>query len=334
MAERTRTLPSLDLLKGFESAARHLNFTKAADELFLTQSAVSRQIQALEERLGLKLFVRQRRGLQLTQQGDRLFRAVQEALRLVQETVDTLSPRTEARRVTVTSTMAFCSLWLIPRLGDFHRIAPDVDVRIAAHDKVLNLDRERIDVSVRYCPAHIAPAGAIWLFDEEVLPVCSASLVERTGKPLERPVDLAHHVLLHLDDPDNPTPWLSWTNWLAKVGCAQLKPVRSLAFNYSEQVVRAALAGQGVALGRLPLVRDLLHDGSLVAPFAVRASTDRAYWLVRAGFSEAREEVDRLVAWIMSTAARPTESAADATAQAAGPTKRRTQREMRKTRVR
>ena len=151
MAERTSKLPSLDLLKGFEAAARHLNFTKAADELFVTQSAVSRQVQALEERLGVRLFVRQRRGLLLTYEGERLFRSVQGALRQVQEVIDSLSQRPAGNRVTLTSTMAFCALWLIPRLGEFNRLFPEVGVRIAANDQVLNLERERIDVSVRYC---------------------------------------------------------------------------------------------------------------------------------------------------------------------------------------
>ena len=125
MAESSRNVPSLDLLRGFESAARHLNFTKAADELFLTQSAVSRQIKALEDRLGVRLFVRQRRGLVLTHEGDRLFRAVHGALRQMQDAVESLSDRGDTRRITVTATMGFCSLWLIPRLGEFHRAFPE-----------------------------------------------------------------------------------------------------------------------------------------------------------------------------------------------------------------
>ena len=302
MAESSRNVPSLDLLRGFESAARHLNFTKAADELFLTQSAVSRQIKSLEDRLGVRLFVRQRRGLVLTHEGDRLFRAVHGALRQMQDAVESLADRGDTRRITVTATMGFCSLWLIPRLGEFHRAFPEVDVRIAANDKVLNLDRERIDVSVRYCPAEAAPKGAIWLFDEMLTPVCSAALIAQSPTPLHSPQDLQHYVLLHLDDPENPSSWLSWSSWLDSSGARGLKPAGALRYNYFDQIVRAALAGQGVALGRLPLVQDLVNDGSLVMPFEERAATGRAYWVVQAGFARGRPEVDRFVEWIAQTA--------------------------------
>ena len=298
MPTSTRSLPSLDLLRGFESSARHLNFTKAADELFLTQSAVSRQIQTLEERLAVRLFVRQRRGLLLTPEGERLYRAVQGALRQVQDAVDGLRQRDDARRVTVTSTMAFCSLWLVPRLGEFHHACPDVDVRVAASDRVLNLERERIDVSVRYCTRDQAPAGAQLLFDESLLPVCSPALLAG-GPPLRRPQDLARYVLLHLEDPDNPSVWLAWSNWLGAVGVHDLEAAGSVRFNYFDQCVRSALAGQGVALGRVPLISDLLRDGSLVAPFAQLSSTNRAYWLVRAASAQRRPQVEQFAQWLM-----------------------------------
>jgi len=302
MADTSRTLPSLDLLKGFESAARRLNFTRAADELHLTQSAVSRQVQALEERLRVRLFLRQRRGLVLTQEGERLYRAVHGALQQVQEAVDSLAERNQGQRITVTSPMAFCSLWLIPRLGEFHRSCPEVDVRIAASDRVLDLERERIDVSIRYRRTQGVPKEWVRLFDEELMPVCAPALIARTGKLLRRPEDLAHYVLLHIDDPDNPAPWMSWAQWLDAVGVGRIKPAGSLAFNYTEQLIRAALAGQGVALGRLPLVRDLLRDGSLVAPFAERAPVDRAYFLLEADFARGRPEVTRFVQWVIEAA--------------------------------
>ena len=302
MAEKPRTVPSLDLLKGFEAAARHLNFTRAADELYLTQSAVSRQVQTLEERLGVRLFVRQRRGLVLTHEGDRLFRSVHTALREVQDAIDSLSPRADGLRITLTSTMAFCSLWLIPRLGEFRRTCPEVDVRIAANDRVLNLDRERIDVSVRYLPAHLAPKGSVRLFDEELVPVCSPALLARIGKPLREPEDLAAYVLLHLDDPDNPSPWLSWNHWLDAVRAHGLKPAGTLTFSYFDQVIRAALAGHGIALGRLPLILDLLREGGLVVPFDTRAPIDRAYFVMHAEFARGRPEVARFVQWLIETA--------------------------------
>jgi DNA-binding transcriptional LysR family regulator len=319
----------LDLLRGFEAAARHLNFTRAADELFITQSAVSRQIKALEDRLGVSLFLRQPKGLRLTQQGERLYRVVSSALRQVSDAMEALSRRSGPAVVTVTSTLGFCALWLIPRLGSFQKAYPEVEVRIAASDRILNLDRERIDVSIRYCPPQVAPKGAVWLFDEELLPVCSPALPEASGRPLREPSDLRHHVLLHLDDPDNPSPWLSWGQWLDAAGVAGLKPAGSLAFNYYDQVVRAALAGQGVALGRSPLVQDLLHDGSLVVPLLARAGTDRGYWVVQAASARGRPEVGRFVQWISAEAqAQPLRAAVDAvrTAARSSPPRQRSQR--------
>ena len=302
MTDQARPVPSLDLLRGFEAAARHLNFTRAADELFITQSAVSRQIKTLEDRLGVPLFLREPKGLRLTQQGERLYRAVASALRQVSDAMEGLSQRGGPAVVTVTSTMGFCALWLVPRLGSFQKFCPQVEVRIAASERVLNLDRERIDVSIRYCPPQAAPKGAMWLFDEELLPVCSPALLNVAQRPLKEPSDLRHHVLLHLDDQNNPSPWLSWSNWLDAAGVPGLKPAGSLAFNYYDQVVRAALAGQGIALGRSPLVHDLLHDGSLVVPLLARAGTDRGYWVVQAASARGRPEVGQFVQWIEAEA--------------------------------
>jgi len=295
-------VPSLDLLRGFEAAARHLNFTRAADELFITQSAVSRQIKTLEQRLGVTLFLRQPKRLRLTQQGEHLYRAVSSALRQVNDAMEGLTRRTGPSVVTVTSTLAFCALWLVPRLSSFQKSFPEVEVRVAASDRILNLDRERIDLSIRYCPPSVAPKGAEWLFDEELQPVCSPALLDAPGRPLSMPGDLRHHVLLHLDDPDNPNPWLSWSRWLENAGVPRLRPVGSLAFNYYDQVVRATLAGQGVALGRSPLVQDLLQDGSLVNPLVARAITDRGYCVVQAASATGRPEVGWFAHWIRAQA--------------------------------
>jgi LysR family glycine cleavage system transcriptional activator len=302
MTESGHANPSLDLLRGFEAAARHLNFTRAADELFITQSAVSRQIKTLEDRLGVALFVRQAKGLRLTEAGAQLYHAVSSALRQVNEAMEGLSRRTRSSLVTVTSTLGFCALWLIPRLGQFNKLFPEVEVRIAASDRILNLDRERIDLSIRYSPLHSAPKAATWLFDEQLMPVCSPALLAAPERPLGELKDLRHHTLLHLDDPDNPSSWLSWSYWLDATSLTGLKPSGSLIFNYYDQVIRAALAGQGVALGRTVLVRDLLQDGSLVAPFPERVGTDRGYWLIEADHARGRREVTMFANWIAGVA--------------------------------
>src|SRR5258708_5853258 len=236
-------MPTLDFFRGFEAAARHLSFTKAADELFVTQSAVSRQIQALEERLGVALFLRRNRGLALTEAGERMYRAASIALRTLREATDRIAPGTKQTMVTVTSSMAFCSLWLIPRLAGFRRLHPDVDVRIAANNQLLDLDRERIDVAVRYCPATVAPAGSVRLFGEEILPVCSPALLVDRGRPLKSLADLRRHGLLHFDDPERSAPWLSWTVCLDTPGVPDLRPAGAPRCTSSCLVLRAPVCG-------------------------------------------------------------------------------------------
>jgi len=306
MASRSPPLPSLDFFKGFEAAARHLSFTKAAEELFVTQSAVSRQIQALEQRLGVALFLRRNRGLALTEAGEQMWRAVDSALRTLHQAVEQVSPGATPKMVTVTSSMAFSSLWLIPRLSGFRRLHPDVDVRIAANNQVLDLDRERIDLAIRYCPSRAAPAGSVRLFGEEILPVCSPALLKDRSRPLKSPQDLRHHVLLHFDEPHRPTPWLTWNVWLETAGVAELKPADSLRFNHYDQTIGAALGGQGVALGRRPLVKKLMADGTLVAPFPLGSVTDRAYFIVRTPATAGRPEVAHFVEWLIAEAAAKT----------------------------
>jgi len=311
MANRVPSLPSLDFFKGFEAAARHLSFTKAAEELFVTQSAVSRQIQALEQRLGVTLFLRRNRGLVLTEAGEQLRRAVDSALRILHQAVEQVSPGATPKMVTVTSSIAFSSLWLIPRLSGFRRLHPDVDVRISANNQVLDLDRERIDLAIRYCPSRAAPAGSVRLFGEEILPVCSPALLRDRNRPLKSPQDLRHHVLLHYDEPQRPVPWLTWNVWLETAGVPDLEPADSLRFNHYDQTIGAALGGQGVALGRRPLVKKLLADGALVAPFPLEAVTGRAYFIVRTPITSGRPEVTHFAEWLIAEAAAMTARESD-----------------------
>jgi DNA-binding transcriptional LysR family regulator len=304
MDKRIPQLPALDLFRGFEAAARHLSFTKAAEELFVTQSAVSRQIQALEERLGVALFVRRNRGLALTEAGEQMYRAVDSALRTLRETVERVVPGARANMVTVTSSIAFCSLWLIPRLPAFRKAHPEVDVRISAENRVLDLDRERIDLGIRYCPVPAAPPGSIRMFGEEIVPVCSPALLKDRAHPLRTAADLRHQVLLHFDDLDRAIPSLSWNVWLESAGLSDLRPAGALRFSHYDQVVNAAIGGQGVALGRRPLVRSQLADRSLVMPFGQSSCTDRAYYIVRTAATRTRPEVDAFVAWLVEESAR------------------------------
>jgi LysR family transcriptional regulator, glycine cleavage system transcriptional activator len=301
MREQRRNLPSLDLLRGFEAAARNLSFTNAAAELFVTQSAVSRQVKAVEDHLGVALFVRQHRALLLTEAGHDLYRATAQALRQLADAATRIRERGAGRTLTVTTTNGFASLWLIPRLADFRSRRPDIDIRISANTRMLDLEREGIELAVRYCMPKAAPEGALRLFGEMVLPVCSPTLVTRAA-PLTTPDDLRHHVLLHYELPDGAAPWLSWTVWLETMQLPGLKSAGSLRFSHYDQAVRAAIDGQGVALGTTPLVRQLIKQGKLIAPLARKFDSSRAYYLVTSADAAERPEVKDFAGWLLQQA--------------------------------
>jgi len=303
MHKTLRRLPSLDFLRGFEAAGRCLSFTRAAQELFVTQSALSRQVQALEAALGVPLFVRRHRALALTPAGSAFHRDVTAALGALASAADAARGVAHAPGVTLSTTVSFASLWVIPRLSTFRTRHPDVDVYVSADDRLIDLGRGEVDVAVRYLAEARAPEGAVRLFGERMLPVVSPRLVRRGGTPLAKPADLARHVLLHLDDPDGRTPWLEWSVWLAANGLPGLKPAGSLRFKLYDHLIQAAVGGQGVALGRLPLIAEHLRDGRLAAPFPKRYDSARGYYAVVAPHAAERTDVAAFVAWLADEAA-------------------------------
>jgi LysR family transcriptional regulator, glycine cleavage system transcriptional activator len=297
-------LPSLDLLNGFEAAARLLSFTKAGEELHLTQSAVSRQIQELEEQLGVPLFQRRHRALVLTEAGQQLFSAAAQVLATMRLVTDRVRADSGRRVLSVTTMASFAALWLVPRLAGFARDHPGVDVRIATEPRMQDLEREGLDVGIRYCTDDIAGPHSVRLFGERVFPVCSPKLAADPERPLREPADLRHHVLLQYDDPEGYAPWLNWKSWLELFGLADLRPAGSILLSGYEHIIPAAIAGQGVALGRSPLVRELIAAGTLVAPFPRASESSRAYFAVVSKNAAGRAEVDDFVQWLKSEAAR------------------------------
>ena len=294
-------LPALDLLVGFESAARHLSFTKAGEELFLTQSAVSRQIKDLEEQLGAPLFERRHRALSLTEAGQQFYVSAAQVLATMRTATERLRTHSGRRRpLSVTTTHSFAALWLIPRLAGFTRSHPGIDVRITAEIRVQDLERDGLDLAIRHGPASLAGPNAVRLMGEKVFPVCSPKLLKKI--PLERPADLAHHVLLQYDDPDGRHPWLHWQTWLEVGRIADLRPAGTLSFSGYEQIIPAAVAGHGVALGRSPLVKDLIASGELAAPFKSSADPARAYFAIVSKSAEGRPEVADFVTWLREEA--------------------------------
>lgn len=295
MHDPLRHLP-LDPLRGFVAAARHLSFTRAADALFLSQSAISRQVQTLEAALGVQLFVRGVRSLALTEEGARLVRAAESWLAeyaALAEGFRTPAPRP----VTITASIGIAGLWLVPRLARFQARHPGIEVRIAASNRILDLAREGVDLAIRYCADRDAPPGAQRLFGESVMPVASPELA---AQRLDR-TTLPDITLLDLDDARSP--WLSWRDWLASMGLDDVRPRAVLRFSHYDQLIQAAVAGQGIAIGREQLLRRLLDEGRLqVVGCARRQMSDRGYWLVSAS-PDPREDVARVAQWLREEAA-------------------------------
>jgi LysR family transcriptional regulator, glycine cleavage system transcriptional activator len=294
-------LPPLDLLEAFEAAARHLSFTRAADELALTQSAVSRQIALLEQRLGVVLFQRLHRALRLTAEGQALHQTAQSVLQQLHHATEQLRPAERQKTVVVTTTPGFAGLWLIPRLAAFTAAHGDVDVRISAGYALVNLERDGVDLAIRYCAPTTAGPQAVKLFGEVITPVCSPALRKLSGRPLTRPEDLRHHTLLYSDSQSRaPMPLDDWALWLRAMGLEPLKPAASLHFSDYDQVTNAAVRGQGVALGRRPLVDQLIRERKLVTPFPQSAASSMGYHVLRSATTGRKPEVDAFVDWLVA----------------------------------
>jgi LysR family transcriptional regulator, glycine cleavage system transcriptional activator len=303
MRKPATRLPPLELLAEFETAARHLSFTKAAAERFVTQSAMSRRIKALEDDLGVPLFRRRHRALVLTDEGQRLFDTCTTLLAELRTTVARIRQPNQRQVLALTTTPGLASLWLIPRLPAFTQAYPGIDVRIDASFRRRDLRGEGIDVAIRY-----APAGSIegtQLFAETVLPVCSPSLLKRSKHPLRVPEDLQHFPLLQMLLPADAGIPTDWDPWLKAMHLPDLQPATTLSFNNYGEVILAAIAGQGVALGRSPLIDDLLAKRQLVAPFASSLASPRAYYLVIDPAARNRPAVRALEQWLVEEARQP-----------------------------
>lgn len=292
-------LQSLDLVRGFVAVGRRMSITVAAEDLCLTQSAVSRQVAALEHLLGAKLLIRGHRSISFTPDGERFFRAADIAIQQLQDIWEVLDKRNQKRPVTITSSIGVTGLWLLPRLGALHERHPDIDLRVATNNKVLDLKAEQVDLAIRYAAAPSVPSGAARLFGEHVVPVAHPSL-GLAGKKLEDV--LLEHVLLEFDDPLRP--WLQWSTKLEYLGLSKRRPRGFLHFNQYDQVIHAATGGRGIALGRWILVEPLLKSGSLEALRwdSELGRSDYAYWLLLAD-EEPRKDVERVAQWIREQAA-------------------------------
>ncbi|MDZ7937319.1 MAG: LysR substrate-binding domain-containing protein [Rhodoferax sp.] len=303
---RLRTRPiAVGNLRALEAVARHLNFRAAAEEMWLTQSAVSRQIQALEDEVGVPLFLRHTRAVELTSAGNQLLRAAVPAMERLDSTVRQIRQSAGRKSVAISTWASFASMWLIPRLEAFQAEYPDIDIRVDATDSMVDLDTSDVDLAIRYTRPATAPAGSVRLFGEQLTPVASPWLL-KSGGALRKPEDLARFALLEASDSHRHQnlEWLTWRRWLQVQKLPKVEPKRWMYFNYAHQIVQAALAGQGVALARMPLVADSLANGSLVEVLSdTRIDTPMVYWLLVGPRSAARPEIQAFCDWLMMQAA-------------------------------
>jgi DNA-binding transcriptional LysR family regulator len=309
-APTARTRPiSMSYLRAFDAVARHLNFRVAAEEMALTQSAVSRQIQALEHEVGTTLFLRHTRSVELTSAGSVLHRSASTTLERIDSAVRQIRQSTGRQSVSITTWASFASMWLIPRLEAFQREYPDIDIRIDATDAVIDMNNTDVDLALRYANPSQIGSSAERLFGEHLTVVASPWLLK--SQPIHNVADLMRCTLIESGYAyrNQHMEWLSWQRWLdtfstqAAGKTAAPSPARWLYFNYAHQIVQAALTGQGVALARQPLVAESLANGDLVEVLPeMRLSSPLAYWLMVSPRSKLRPEVRAFCDWLRQQA--------------------------------
>jgi LysR family glycine cleavage system transcriptional activator len=269
------TLPSLNGLRAFEAAARHLSFTVAAAELNVTQTAISHQIRRLEEQLGIRLFERRNRGLALTREAQGYLPSVRAAFEDLRQATARLQRPGRDEQLVVSTTPSLAAKWLVSRMAAFQDAHPGIEVRITTSAHLVDFRREQVDMAVRYGRGNWPGVRAQWLMAEDIFPVCSPALLH-AEKPLRRPEDLAHHTLLHATVSRE-----DWQLWLTAAGLpTALATRRGLSFDQSFMATQAAMDGLGVALGRTPYVEMDIAAGRLVVPFDVVLPADAGFYIV------------------------------------------------------
>ncbi len=296
-----RRLPPANSLVVFEAAARHLNFTRAAKELGVTQAAVSRQMQLLEEHLGIQLFQRSPRSLKLTAGGQRLHKAVTMGLEHIAGTAAELRRNGPQADLTVSSSVTFASYWLMSRVAKFRAAHPEIELKLVASAPVSDLASAGVDLAVRYGAGRWPGVRSTRLMDNEIFPVCAPSY--RPSGDLSRPADLLNEVLLHLLEYDRN--WVTWEAWLKSFGVEGRPRQRGLTFDNYLVLIQAALDGQGIALGGGRLAEDFIAQGRLVRPIAATLGSDRGFYLLWPGDHELTEPAQLFREWIIAEAKGP-----------------------------
>jgi len=295
-------LPPLNSLRAFESAGRHLSFSRAAEELSVTPGAISQQIRGLEDFLGIKLFKRRNRSIVLTDAGQIFLPLLSDGFSSISEAVDTVRKSQCDEPLTITAPPSFTSKWLIPRLCKFQSLHPDIDVRIDASSHLVDFVREDIDVGIRFGDGEYPELESIFLFSFDLIPVCSPELLT-DGKGLGDVSDIRHHTLLHDDDRNIDPSWPDWAMWLATAGVDDIDAGRGIYFNQGEMIIEAALEGQGIALVSSVMAAGEIESGRLVQPFETRLPVRLRFHLVTSAQKARNPKVAEFRQWILEESA-------------------------------
>ncbi len=292
-----RRLPPLNSLRAFEAAARHLSFTRAADELFVTQAAVSHQIKGLEEFLGVQLFIRKNRKLLLTDEGQEYWPKIRDIFEKLAVATEQIKAQGASGALNISVVPTFAIVWLVPRLSRFNALYPDIEVRLKATDREVDFVQEDIDVAIYYEKGDYPGMYSETLLNEFLTPVCAPSLLDG-DKPLNEPEDLKHHMLLH----DASTE--EWRDWLKLAGVRGVDLRKGPVFSHSSMVMQAAIHGQGVALGHNVLAQPDIETGRLCCPFDIVLPSDYKYDLVCPEEWAERPKIKAFRDWIVETVAQ------------------------------
>jgi LysR family glycine cleavage system transcriptional activator len=289
-------LPSLNGLRAFEAAARHMSFTKAADELNVTQTAISHQIRRLEDELGVQLFLRLKDGLTLSEHGQAYLPGVRAAFHELRYSTEQLLASSNNSVLTINTLVSVASKWLLPRLPSFQQAYADIDVRVSASTDLVDFRKGGIDAAIRYGRGDWKGLRADFLVSDEIFPVCSPALLNG-AKALSVPADLAHHTLLQVSGVTAD----DWGTWLSTAGQpAQLAAGPRLTFDLAMMAVQAAIDGQGVCIGRSTYVDDDLRAGRLVAPFDLRLQDDLGFYLVTPRETAETKKIVAFRTWLLA----------------------------------
>jgi LysR family glycine cleavage system transcriptional activator len=296
-----RRLPTLNSLKAFEAAARHESFTRAAEELCVTQGAVSHQVKALETELGMKLFVRQGQRLIITESGRDYLGVVRDAFDRIADGTDRLLKRQKGGVLAVSVSPNFAAKWLIHRLGRFAEAHPEIDLRVSAQPHHVDFAREDIDLAIRHGEGNEPGLHVTRLCAEEVFPVCSPKLLSGRN-PLRKPSDLSRFTLIHVSDRQGWNSRQGWSQWLELAGVKAVDSSRGLVLDQASMAIDAAVDGQGVVLTRTALVAWDLIGGRLVRPFDVAMPALFGYWIVCAKPAAKLPKIMAFSEWLLAEA--------------------------------